>query len=326
MTKLKVYLTTYNRAKYLERAVRSVLDQTYRDFNLTILDNCSTDNTKETVEQFLSDERVTYSCHEKNIGSGNNIRIGFRQDEGEFFCILHDDDICHPTMFEEEINYLETHEDCCAVSCIADNIDPDDRVIRRHPIREQGFTEFSGTEFFNYYLSSHNSLIFPATMYRRSFIRDNGIIITDEPGPCADVVLYMDIEKEGGKLAEINKNLFSTRTFPEQDSSSNLEKMLVSLMEYLKGDDYYGKLFREAVAGRKSYFKWYGRILIVRTASQCISADSAKEYLKKMNKVLGSSTGYYVLIKSVILLEKMFPKAFLALYKRSVTKRERSLA
>ena len=74
--RITAFIVTYNRVEYLKKAIDSVLNQTCRDFELIILDNCSTDGTEEYVKS-LNDDRITYIRHEKNIGGGGNIAYAF---------------------------------------------------------------------------------------------------------------------------------------------------------------------------------------------------------------------------------------------------------
>ena len=63
---ISVTIATYNRAHLLPRAIRSILNQTYKNFELIIVDDCSTDNTKEVLESF-TDERIIYHRNKKNL-------------------------------------------------------------------------------------------------------------------------------------------------------------------------------------------------------------------------------------------------------------------
>ena len=68
-TKFTVAISCYNIEKYVERAINSVLNQTFKDYELIIIDDCSTDNTDEIIAQF-SDLRIRYLKNEKNSGAG----------------------------------------------------------------------------------------------------------------------------------------------------------------------------------------------------------------------------------------------------------------
>lgn len=286
MRNIQIYITTYNRLPYLKMAISSILDQTFSDFSLYVLDNCSTDGTEEYVKS-VDDERIHYIRHDKNIGGIGNIAYAFEHSEGEYFAVFHDDDILHSTLLEEEIAYLENHGDCVAVSCLSNNIDDVGNCIKKTNEGVHQIRNFSGKQFFEEYMNNQKSFTFPATLYRTNFIKIHKINIKSEPGPCADVVLYMDIEKEGGTITEIPKVLIDYRIYKNQDSSLHLEEMLVKLINYLSEDEYYSQILKEDVVGQKKYFKWYFRRLLSREVSKCIKYDDAQNYLKIMNESLG---------------------------------------
>jgi len=96
---------TYNRAAILSRAIRSVLNQTYQNFELIISDDCSSDNTEEVVLNF-TDPRIKYFRNEKNVGSSINKIIGISKTAGRYIVILDDDNEFAPTFFEKSIALL----------------------------------------------------------------------------------------------------------------------------------------------------------------------------------------------------------------------------
>lgn len=283
--KIEVFVVTYNRIEYLKIAIQSILNQTFSNFTLTVLDNCSTDGTESYIKS-IEDKRVNYVRHEHNLGGTGNISYAFEHCGGEYFAVFHDDDVLHPNLLEEEISYLDTHKECAAVSCLSNNIDENGNyTLKREWDDRQRI--FSGKQFFEEYMNNQKSFTFPATLYRTNFIKIHKINIKSEPGPCADVVLYMDIEKEGGTITEIPKALIDYRIYKNQDSSLHLEEMLVKLINYLSEDEYYSQILKEDVVGQKKYFKWYFRRLLSREVSKCIKYDDAQNYLKIMNESLG---------------------------------------
>ena len=310
MKKLSIYITTYNRVKYLKTMVSSILDQTFKDFDLYILDNCSSDETGRFVAS-ICDPRVHYVKHPQNIGGLANLNYSFEQCDNEYFCVLHDDDIAHNTLIEKEITYMERHMECAAVSCLANNIDETGKVIKTCPVKNgEPVKKYSNTDFFENYISHQGTLTFPATMYRNSFIKKHDIVLKQKPGPCRDVVLYMDIEKAGGVLAEIQEALFDYRIHRNQDSTTNLERMLIQLIQYLNQNDYYSALLNKCKTGKECYYRWYARRLLIRVASKATTYQEAVEYLKKMKNELDGSDAYYWSTKVFLYLERVFPGLF----------------
>lgn len=96
---------TYNRARILPRAIKSVLNQTYKNFELIINDDCSTDNTREVVELF-DDPKIRYYCNSVNVGSSENKNIGIKKAKGDYIVILDDDNEFLPTYFQRSVEVL----------------------------------------------------------------------------------------------------------------------------------------------------------------------------------------------------------------------------
>lgn len=320
--KLTVFITTFNRANYLELAINSVLEQTYKNFKIVVLDNCSTDNTSEVVKKYIYTGKVIYYRHEKNIGGVANINYAFMNCETEYFCAFHDDDILHSDLLEKEIAYMDANPECCAISCLANIIDKNGQLTTKSDIRQHN-RNFKGQDFFREYLFNQCHLVFPPTMYRNSFIKEKKIRINHAVGPCCDVVLYMDIERFGGTIVEMNEALFDYRVYSNQDSFLHFETMLLELIQYLRTDLYYSKLMIDNPKGRERYFKWYGKKLIIRCASMVKTADEEFEYLSKMQKLLGIENTYtFKTFWLFLKLEKLMPAVFNKIYKQLKGKRK----
>ena len=309
MNDLCIYITTYNRVQYLKRAIDSIIRQSYSDFTLIVLDNCSSDDTEKYVLS-LNDSRIKYIRHTQNIGGGANINYGFKNCEAKYFCVFHDDDILHENLIEKEIEYMEYDRNCMAVSCLANIINEKDEVTKENNHKTGEIKTWRNTEFFAYYIGKQKNIVFPATMYRTDFIKDNNLYLRVEAGPCADVVLYMDIEKMGGKIAEIQYPLINYRIYSNQDSSSNLEKMLISLISFLNKDNYYSELLKNMSRETKKYYHWYSRRLLARIASKKITPQMASEYMLTMKKEINGSKAYCIMMIRLIKLQEKMPRIF----------------
>jgi glycosyltransferase involved in cell wall biosynthesis len=112
MQKITAIIPTYNRSYLLKKAIQSVLRQTYEDFILIILDNHSEDNTREVVKEFQkSDYRITYICHDQNLGMMKNYEYGFSLIKTPYFHFLSDDDLILADFYKEAVQVFEKHPD-----------------------------------------------------------------------------------------------------------------------------------------------------------------------------------------------------------------------
>jgi glycosyltransferase involved in cell wall biosynthesis len=106
--RVEIVIPTRNRKEYLEEAVESVRQQTFRSWRLIIVDDSSTDGTAEYLTE-LNDEKITPLILEQQQERSRARNIGLRQCEGEFVLFLDDDDLLFPTAIE---HHLQALEDC----------------------------------------------------------------------------------------------------------------------------------------------------------------------------------------------------------------------
>ena len=98
--KISVIIPAYNSSKFIKRVVTSVLLQTYENFELIIVDDCSTDNTVELVESF-ADKRIKIVKHQHNTGAGVARQSGLKAATGEFIMFIDSDDYVKDDFLEQ---------------------------------------------------------------------------------------------------------------------------------------------------------------------------------------------------------------------------------
>lgn len=115
--KVSVLIPAYNYAQYLPEAIDSVLAQTYVDFELIVVDNCSTDNTEEIVNKYAkNDARVKFVQNQENIGMYRNYNQALLYASGEYIKFLNADDKLAPTLLEKFVSILENNHDISIVT------------------------------------------------------------------------------------------------------------------------------------------------------------------------------------------------------------------
>jgi glycosyltransferase involved in cell wall biosynthesis len=103
---VSVIMPTFNRAGYLAETVKSFQNQSYKNTELVIIDDGSTDNTRETVEKFLSDHRLKY-FFQKNKGVSKARNNGIMKAKGKYLMFLDDDDLFFPFTIEKLISFFK---------------------------------------------------------------------------------------------------------------------------------------------------------------------------------------------------------------------------
>jgi len=116
LPRVSIGLAVYNGDRYLAQAIDSILAQTYRDFELVIFDNASTDRTGEICRGFAArDSRVRYTRNPSNVGGANNHNLTVESARGEFFRWAAHDDVLAPTLLEKCVAALDQNPDVALV-------------------------------------------------------------------------------------------------------------------------------------------------------------------------------------------------------------------
>jgi len=117
-----IIVLTFNRKNLLKETLDSILAQTCRDFELIVVDNCSTDGTESLVKS-CSDGRIRYFANQNNGIISVNLNYGISQARGEYIAICDDDDLWLPTKLEKQVEILKTHPEIDIVSTNCINFD-----------------------------------------------------------------------------------------------------------------------------------------------------------------------------------------------------------
>lgn len=129
-----ICIPNYNYANYIGQTIQSVLDQTYPDYEIVVVDNASTDNSIQVVELFHS-ERIRLFRNEYNVGFAPNLDRAATQARNPFIIMLSSDDLMRPTALEEYARIIERLNDAAEHALIVsaiDVIDGQGQFIERH--------------------------------------------------------------------------------------------------------------------------------------------------------------------------------------------------
>ena len=106
MPKVSVIIPTYNRAEFLRSAIESALSQTFKDLEVVVADDKSTDHTREVVESF-KDRRIKYILNEGKKGPSATRNTAILASEGEYIAFLDDDDEWLPDKLQRQVEVLD---------------------------------------------------------------------------------------------------------------------------------------------------------------------------------------------------------------------------
>ena len=105
---VSIIMPNYNGAKYVKETIESVLAQTYTNWELLFVDDCSTDNSLEIVEKF-QDERIHIFRNEKNSGAAVSRNFALNEAKGRWIAFLDSDDLWLPEKLEKQIDFMKTN-------------------------------------------------------------------------------------------------------------------------------------------------------------------------------------------------------------------------
>jgi glycosyltransferase involved in cell wall biosynthesis len=128
--KVTTVIPVYNREKYIGHAIDSILAQTFTDFELLVIDDGSTDRSREIVRSY-HDPRIRLVCNETNEGIPKTRNTGIRLARGEYLAFLDSDDWAYPERLAKQVAFLDSHPDYAAVSAWIDWMDEEGRSLRR---------------------------------------------------------------------------------------------------------------------------------------------------------------------------------------------------
>jgi glycosyltransferase involved in cell wall biosynthesis len=126
---VSIVMPVYNAQEFLNIAIDSILNQTYKHFELILIDDGSTDNSASIIRNY-DDKRIKYH-HQKNQGLVKTLIKGFGLAEGEFVARMDADDISYPERLERQVAYLKKHPKTALLGTCYDLIDLDGRIIDR---------------------------------------------------------------------------------------------------------------------------------------------------------------------------------------------------
>ncbi len=179
MVTVSVVMPTHNRANLIGEAISSVLDQTFQDFDLHIIDNGSTDNTKDVVDSF-DDERLNYFWQEDSGLPADSRNVGIARSGGEFIAFIDSDDLWLSDKLEHQVKAMTTNANCGIVTSnykyIADHPLHDKAVLRNNVPTGRIFEK----------LLHKNFICTSMTMVRRAALEKVGVFTLDPQIPCSE--------------------------------------------------------------------------------------------------------------------------------------------
>lgn len=206
MPKVSVIMPAYNGEKYIKTAVDSILNQSFTDFELIIINDASTDATEDILLSY-GDERIVYLKNGKNLGVAGTLNRGLSVACGEYVARMDADDISEPERLEQQVAYMDAHPDTVVcgtdVTIFGEGMEPQ---MGSFP---KGDGKIKTTLLFV------SPFVHPSVMVRTAALRGGGFCYEEDYEKVEDYRLWIRLSHVGA-FANLPQRLLRYRVHPGQ--------------------------------------------------------------------------------------------------------------
>ena len=184
MDKVSILMNGYNAQRYLKGAIDSIYAQTFTDWEIVFIDNCSTDNTKNIVESY--DNTIKYYKTEETIPLGVARNFGLKYCKGKYIAFLDTDDIWLPDKLQLQVQLMESNDKYAL--CYGSSITSDEHGNKIRDRRVKNTSGFIFGELLKQYEINMQSV-----MLRAEILKSSGLHFDESLQYCPDYQLFMEI-------------------------------------------------------------------------------------------------------------------------------------
>jgi len=219
---VSVILPVYNGATYLDESIKSILNQTFTDFELIIVNDGSKDNSLEILRGF-QDSRIQI-IDQKNMGLAATLNKSISLAKGKYIARQDQDDISFPQRLEKQVAFLEKNEMVGMIGCHADIIGLNGKKIGLHKHPSEDYQ-------LKFFLLHNNPFVHSSVMFRKTVFDDVGLYTTDpQRQPPEDYELFSRIARVW-KLANLPEVLHIYREVRESMSRDMANPFLPKVLK-----------------------------------------------------------------------------------------------
>jgi len=211
---VSVLMPAYNAEKYIREAIESILSQTYKNFELIIINDCSTDSTKKIIQKYAKKEsRLVLINNEENLKISKTLNKGLELAKGKYIVRMDADDWSYPDRIEKQVKLMEDNPELVLSSGQMEICDCEMNIKNKSnfPITNEKIRKV---------ILQYNPMVHPAMIFRRDIALSIGGY--DEEIKSEDYMFTIDMSSEG-ELANLNDVIIKYRIL---DNSITGSKML----------------------------------------------------------------------------------------------------
>ena len=212
---ISVIMPVYNEECFLFDSIKSILDQTYRDFELIIIDDSSRDNSSRIICSFR-DKRITYLKNSQNKGVAYSLNKGLKKAKGDLIARMDADDISYPNRFETQVNFLRKNPNVGVVGSCVELVDEFGKKLnfKKYP---ETFKEIQRASIFR------NPICHPTVLFRRALTDSYGMYDENLNG-AEDYDLWLRF-MQYTQFANLSKPLLKYRLLQESVSFGSMKRV-----------------------------------------------------------------------------------------------------
>lgn len=218
MDKVSIILPLYNSEKYLKHTLTSIKNQNYKNWELIIVDDASTDNSLSEAQRFAKEDnriKIIASAENKGVGASRNIALAHAT--GRYIAFIDSDDLWSKEKLSRQIVFMRKHDAAASHTSFA-------YINEKGQLRQRGEGHVDEKIDMKQYIST-SQICLSSVMIDRSKIPD--IHFTEGKKLCEDAILWMHLFREGYNFYGLNQTLVLYRVRPHQ-LSSRKDKMLIN--------------------------------------------------------------------------------------------------
>jgi len=216
--KVTVLMTVYNGIPYLEKAIESIIGQTYTNFEFLIVDDCSKDNSKELIISY-KDKRIRLIENDRNLGQEESLNIGLSQSRGEYVARIDQDDVSMPDRLSKQVSFLNNHSNIAVVGTWGKFINKNGKITGDFVVPVDEKDIISGI------ILGGPIPIHPSVMFRKKPVIEQGGYNHDF-SCAADYNLWAKLFLKGYKISNIREFSVHYRQHHTQDSIKRKKRQL----------------------------------------------------------------------------------------------------
>lgn len=282
-----IVIPTYNHAQFLDKAIKSVLNQTYERWEMIIIDNHSQDNTDEIVNKF-NDSRISFLKIHNNGVIASSRNMGIHASKGEWIAFLDSDDLWYPNKLEVVMS--EIHKNLSIDIYSTDEMLVDE-ISSNRTLLQYGPYE---SDFYKRLLVKGNCLSPSATIVRKVFLNNNNIYFreNEEFATAEDYDFWMMLAKAGAKFKFLH-SVQGEFLVHENNNSGQIERHTQNIMNVIRDHVY---VLQEFEPNKKRLWENINaRILMADSKNLILKkqlVDGMRGIMRAIRSSLSGSLGY----------------------------------